>query len=115
MPSLKCHHCLKVKRCTMHLTLDRETGATTGTYLCRPCARELGYVKEPKQFRMLVTVAGLLLTGCTTHAAPEPAWGPWSRPHVSRPKPAPDRTLRQMIHACEGTQVSYEYPTITCI
>ena len=43
MPSLKCYQCLKVKRCTMHLERDRETGATTGIYLCRPCARELGY------------------------------------------------------------------------
>lgn len=37
MPSLLCYHCTKPKRCTMVL----ERGAVA--YLCKRCARELGY------------------------------------------------------------------------
>ena len=42
--SRPCQHCSKVKRCTLHRDGDHE-GVII--YLCRPCARALGYhVKE---------------------------------------------------------------------
>lgn len=39
MPSMKCHHCGKTKSCRMHLVGD----AKVITYVCAPCARDLGY------------------------------------------------------------------------
>ena len=39
--SLKCEQCYRIKPCTLFLDQDRE-GAVI--YLCRPCARELGFV-----------------------------------------------------------------------
>ena len=42
MPSLKCHQCLKVKRCRLHV--DAHTGRPI--YLCRVCERELGYATK---------------------------------------------------------------------
>ena len=55
MPSLKCHQCGKVKQCNMYqVRTEPECGPFANTwlsgaieYLCRPCARELGY-REPK-------------------------------------------------------------------
>lgn len=38
MPSLKCHHCFKVKRCALVLDASGRLG-----YVCRACARALGY------------------------------------------------------------------------
>lgn len=45
MPSLKCHQCGKVKRCQMFLEARQAEGGPRefAVYLCRPCARELGY------------------------------------------------------------------------
>ena len=43
--SKECEYCGKVKRCRM-FQVDNAAGACTVTvtiYLCRPCARELGY------------------------------------------------------------------------
>jgi hypothetical protein len=47
MPSLKCYQCGKVKRCSMHQEADRENDLTVSlVYLCRPCARALGYLQS---------------------------------------------------------------------
>ena len=43
MASMKCHHCGKVKRCRMFTVTKRWPGEPSTTYLCAPCARELGY------------------------------------------------------------------------
>jgi len=44
MLSMKCHQCGKVKRCQMYVRyVEGETRADV-SYLCRPCARELGYL-----------------------------------------------------------------------
>ena len=50
MPSMKCHHCGEVKQCSMFVVTKRWPGEPSTTYLCKPCARELGYaLKEPKR------------------------------------------------------------------
>jgi protein-arginine kinase activator protein McsA len=49
MPSMKCYHCGKVKRCRMIVTriVDvTEEHKTVVEYLCGPCARELGYAND---------------------------------------------------------------------
>ena len=43
MPSLKCYQCGKVKRCQMVVTRNPDDTRPQTEYLCRPCARELGY------------------------------------------------------------------------
>jgi len=48
MSSQKCSHCLKVKRCQMFPVTKRWPGEPSVTYLCRPCARELGYTTTAK-------------------------------------------------------------------
>jgi hypothetical protein len=52
MPSLKCYQCGKVKRCQMYVRCPegQPFSQTTAelSYLCRPCARALGYVHNPK-------------------------------------------------------------------
>jgi len=40
MPSMPCAHCTKIKRCRMYHDPERQTVE----YLCRPCARALGYL-----------------------------------------------------------------------
>jgi len=44
MPSLKCYQCGKVKRCSLH----KDAVTTQIVYLCRPCARELGYTADAR-------------------------------------------------------------------
>lgn len=44
--SRPCDHCGKVKRCHMYTgerITESEAQLITMVYLCRPCARELGY------------------------------------------------------------------------
>jgi hypothetical protein len=40
MPSMKCAHCLEIKRCRM------VKGRQGYEYLCKPCCRELGYTDD---------------------------------------------------------------------
>lgn len=40
--SRKCEECLKIKRCIMHVVGE----AKIITYVCRPCARKLGYSRK---------------------------------------------------------------------
>jgi len=44
MVSRKCEHCYAVKPCSMFLTFPDEHQVYLLVYLCRPCARALGYV-----------------------------------------------------------------------
>jgi len=46
--SRKCEDCFAVKRCRGYADPDRPTGCAL-TYLCRPCARALGYVPRPRR------------------------------------------------------------------
>lgn len=38
--SMRCEQCFQVKRCKLYLDQDQAT-----VYLCRPCARELGFLE----------------------------------------------------------------------
>ena len=40
--SRKCEQCWTVKRCSAY-PVDREDSQAALVYLCRPCARDLGY------------------------------------------------------------------------
>lgn len=42
--SMPCHQCGKVKRCSLYSRLTDSTEERA--YLCRPCARALGYLME---------------------------------------------------------------------
>ncbi len=44
MASRKCEQCRKVKRCLM--VLDKHVTPALIVYICRPCARELGYTER---------------------------------------------------------------------
>ncbi len=46
MPSMRCYHCGKVKRCKMYEVTRRWPGEQSTTYLCVRCSRELGYFDE---------------------------------------------------------------------
>ena len=50
MPSLKCYQCGKVKRCQMFESGPNPDAGVVKmiVYLCRPCARELGYSHAPR-------------------------------------------------------------------
>ena len=46
MPSMKCHQCGKVKRCQMVKEVHFDGSYSAIAYLCKPCARALGYLQS---------------------------------------------------------------------